>query len=81
MPGGHVPIQWAETQPDGQIVGRFLYRLGRFLQTVGLIVPLVGVSGNVARPEQITLKVSLSMAIAGVAIFYLGRFVQERGKA
>lgn len=56
-----------------------LYKLGRFLQVVGLIVPLLGVSGNLARPEEITLKVMLMFAAVGIGIFYLGRLVQGWG--
>jgi hypothetical protein len=56
-----------------------LYKLGRFLQVIGLIVPLFGVSGNLARPDKITLGVMLGMAAAGMAIFYLGRAVQGWG--
>jgi hypothetical protein len=58
-----------------------LYKLGRFLQVIGLILPIVGIAGNMASPEQYTLKYSLTMAAIGIGIFYLGRFVQGRGSA
>lgn len=54
----------------------FFYRLGRILQVIGLIVSLMGVSGNLARPEEITVKVSLVIAAIGIGIFYLGRLIQ-----
>ncbi len=55
-----------------------LYKLGRFLQLVGLFVSLLGVSGNLARPEEITLGKSLMIAGVGIGIFYLGRFIQTK---
>ena len=56
-----------------------LYKLGRFLQVIGLIVPLVGVSGNLARPDEVTLKVMLTIAAIGMGVFYLGRVIQGWG--
>jgi hypothetical protein len=56
-----------------------LYKLGRFLQVVGLIVSLLGVSGNLARPDEITVKHSLMIAGVGIGIFYLGRAIQSWG--
>jgi hypothetical protein len=62
------------------VAGRgMLYKLGRFLQLIGLIVPLVGVSGNLARPDEINLKVMLMIAAIGIGIFYLGRAIQSWG--
>jgi hypothetical protein len=58
-----------------------LYKLGRFLQVIGLIVTLLGVSGNLARPEEITVKTTLLIAAIGIGIFYLGRAVQNAGGA
>lgn len=60
-----------------EIEKHMLYRLGRFLQVIGLIVPLAGVSGNVARPDDINLRVSLTMAVVGIGVFYLGRVLQQ----
>ena len=56
-----------------------LYKLGRFLQMIGLILPLVGISGNLAREDEITLKVMLIIAAIGMCIFYLGRVIQGWG--
>ena len=56
-----------------------LYKLGRAMQVIGLILPLVGIAGNMVSPEQYPLKYSLTMAAIGIGIFYLGRHVQNRG--
>jgi hypothetical protein len=57
-----------------------LYRLGRFLQLLGLLICPVGIAGNVARPEEITLKTSLLIAAAGMAIFFLGWLLQQANR-
>jgi hypothetical protein len=49
------------------------------MQVIGLILPLVGIAGNMVSPEQYPLKYSLTMAAIGIGIFYLGRLVQKRG--
>jgi hypothetical protein len=56
-----------------------LYKIGRFLQVLGLIIVPVGVSGNLARPEEVTVKATLVIAAAGVGVFYLGRLIQQSG--
>jgi hypothetical protein len=58
-----------------------LYKLGRFLQGVGLFVLIpLGVAGNLARPDQIDLRMSLTISGIGVAIFVLGYLLQQAGK-
>ena len=57
-----------------------LYKLGRFLQLLGLIIVPVGVSGNLARPEEVPVKTTLLIAAAGVGVFYLGRLLQRVGE-
>jgi hypothetical protein len=54
-----------------------LFRLGRFLQLVGLIILPVAIAGNLARPEEVDLKVSLTMSGIGVAAFVLGWLIQQ----
>ena len=57
-----------------------LYKLGRFLQVVGMIVLPVGVAGNMARPDEIDLRTSLTISGLGVAIFVVGYLLQQAGK-
>jgi hypothetical protein len=79
--GGHLSVENDRTVfPNGEKVGAtMLYRLGRFLQLFGLVLLPVGVAGNLARPEEVTVKTSLAIAAAGVALFYLGRTFQRAG--
>jgi hypothetical protein len=57
-----------------------LYKFGRLLQLVGLILLPVAIAGNVARPEEVTLWRSLGLSAAGVACFTLGWLLQQQGK-
>lgn len=54
------------------------YRFGRFLQLLGLLILPVGIAGNLARPEEVTVKASLTIAVAGMAIFFLGWLMQQK---
>jgi hypothetical protein len=57
-----------------------LYKLGRFLQVVGMILLPLGVAGNMARPDQVDLRTSLTISGIGVAIFIVGYILQQAGK-
>ncbi len=57
-----------------------LYKFGRFLQLLGLLILPVGVAGNLARPEEVSVKTTLVIAVAGVGVFYLGRLLQRTGQ-
>ncbi len=58
-----------------------LYKVGRFLQVIGLFVLMpLGVAGNLARPDQIDLRTSLTISGVGVAIFIVGYLLQQAGK-
>jgi hypothetical protein len=54
-----------------------LFRLGRFLQLVGMIVAPVGMAGNIVRPEQVSVQDSLAVATVGVVIFAAGWGLQQ----
>jgi len=58
-----------------------LYKLGRFLQLVGMILLPVAIAGNLAREDLIDLKTSLTLSGIGVAIFGVGWLVQQAGKS
>ena len=54
-----------------------LYKLGRALQLVGLIILPVAISGNVA--EKLDLKESLILSAIGIGVFALGWLIQQLG--
>jgi uncharacterized membrane protein len=55
-----------------------LYKLGRFLQLLGLLITPIGIAGNLAREEEVPLKTTLTIAAVGIGIFYLGWLIQTR---
>jgi hypothetical protein len=58
-----------------------LYKLGRFLQLLGLLILPVGVAGNVARPETVGVRASLAIALGGILLFTTGWLFQQAGKS
>jgi hypothetical protein len=54
-----------------------LYKLGRLLQLLGLILLPIAIAGNVAREDQVDLKVSLGLSAVGVVIFVVGWLIQQ----
>lgn len=58
-----------------------LYKLGRFLQLLGLIIAPVGVAGNLARPEQVHTGTELTILAGGVFVFFLGWTLQQAGRS
>lgn len=59
---------------------RMLYKLGRLLQLVGLVLLPVGIAGNIAREEQIDLKTSLAISGTGVLVFFVGWLLQQASR-
>jgi hypothetical protein len=57
-----------------------LYKLSRFLQLLGLLICPAGIAGNVARPEEVTVKMSLMISGAGVLIFAIGWLLQQNAR-
>jgi hypothetical protein len=57
-----------------------MYRLGRFLQLLGLIIVPVGLAGNLARPEVVTVGRELGILGFGIGVFGLGWLLQRTGK-
>lgn len=65
--------------PLSRFLEIMLYKVGRFLQLVGLVVLPFAISGNVA--EKLDLKTSLVMSGVGMVIFLIGWMVQQGAKA
>ena len=57
-----------------------LFKFARFLQLLGLLICPVGIAGNVARPEEVSLKMSLIISGGGIVIFTLGWLLQQACK-
>jgi hypothetical protein len=51
--------------------------LGRFLQIVGLVAPLLSIVLQLQ--QQIDVKTMLLLLVMGVAAFYLGRIIEGYG--
>ena len=61
-------------------MGALLYKLGRFLQVVGMLVTPVGMAGNLIDPVRVDVKTSLLVAGAGIVIFTTGWLLQQAGR-
>ena len=55
-----------------------LYKLGRFLQVVGMIVVPFAIAGNVL--ERLDVKDFLLVSAVGMGIFFLGWLVQQSSR-
>jgi hypothetical protein len=54
------------------------YRLGRFLQLLGLCIVPTGIAGNVLYPGVVTEGVMLTILGVGASIFYVGYMIQGK---
>jgi hypothetical protein len=52
------------------------YKLGRFLQLVGLCIVPTGIAGNVLYPGVVTEGVMLTILGAGAGVFLIGYLIQ-----
>jgi hypothetical protein len=57
-----------------------LYKLGRFLQLVGLILLPIAIAGNLSPEHTLDLRESLTVSAIGVAVFSLGYLLQQAGR-
>jgi hypothetical protein len=59
-----------------------LYRVGRLLQFLGLMLVPIALAGNLAElagaPVRLDLKQMLLLAGLGIVVFYLGRVIQHK---
>jgi hypothetical protein len=60
--------------------GCMVYRLGRFLQLLGLLIAPVGMAGNLARPDQVSEGKMLGILGAGIVVFGIGWLIQRGAK-
>jgi hypothetical protein len=57
-----------------------VYRLGRFLQLLGLLIAPVGAAGNLADRDQVSEGAMLTILAAGIAVFAVGWLIQRGAK-
>ena len=57
-----------------------LYRLGRLLQVIGMILLPLAIVANLAPKDAIDLKTSLTLSGIGVVVFFVGWLVQQAGR-
>lgn len=57
-----------------------LFRLGRGLQVIGMIVAPAGIAGNVLDPEKVRVQDSLAVAAVGVVVFAAGWLIQQAAR-
>ena len=58
-----------------------LYKLGRFLQLLGLLILPVGLAGNlVPEPRQLDLRTSLAISACGMVVFFIGWLLQQASR-
>ena len=84
------PHAVAVLRNDGTLIPRFgndfsrrrrkmVYKLGRFLQIVGLILLPVAMAGNLVPEQAVSLGNMLTLMIVGVVIFVMGWILQYVG--
>lgn len=61
-------------------MGPFLYRLGRLLQLIGMIMLPLAIAGNLKPDDPLDLKTSLTLSGVGILVFGLGWLIQQAGK-
>jgi len=57
-----------------------LYKAGRVLQVIGMIVLPVAIAGNLAPEQPLDLRQSLTLSGIGVGVFALGYLLQQIGR-
>jgi hypothetical protein len=59
-----------------------LYKVGRLLQVVGMVLLPLAVAGNLVPVEahRMDLRTSLALSAVGVAVFGLGWLLQQAGR-
>lgn len=62
------------------MVAAFLYRLGRLLQLLGMILLPLAIAGNLSPQNPLDLKTSLTLSGIGILIFGMGWLIQQAGK-
>jgi len=57
-----------------------LYKLGRSLQIIGLILLPLAIAGNLSPDRPMDLRASLTLSAVGVLVFGLGYLLQQTAR-
>ena len=57
--------------------GGMLYKVGRFLQLLGLLIAPAGIAGNIVQRDSVTEGVMLMILAIGGAVFLAGWYLQQ----
>ena len=57
-----------------------LYRIGRVLQVIGLILLPLAIAGNLSPERPLDLRESLSLSAVGIIIFGVGYLMQQASR-
>jgi hypothetical protein len=57
-----------------------IYKLGRLLQIIGLILLPVAIAGNLTPDQRLDLRSSLVLSGVGMLVFFLGWLLQQAGR-
>jgi hypothetical protein len=57
-----------------------LYKLGRFLQLLGLLIAPAGIAGNIVQRDVVTEGTMLAILGAGMGVFAVGWLLQQGGR-
>ena len=57
-----------------------MYKLGRLLQIVGLILLPLAIAGNLSPERPMDLRASLTLSAIGIVVFGAGYFLQQAGR-
>jgi hypothetical protein len=58
----------------------FLYKLGRFLQVVGMVLLPLAVAGNLSPRNTLDLRTSLTLSGIGICVFFTGYLLQQNSR-
>jgi hypothetical protein len=61
-------------------VRAILYKLGRVLQLLGLLLLPVAIVGNLSPESPLSLGQSLTLSGVGIGVFFLGYLLQQGGR-
>jgi hypothetical protein len=61
-------------------VRAILYRLGRLMQLLGLLLLPLAIAGNLSPNDPLTLGQSLALSSAGIVVFIVGYLLQQVGR-